>query len=104
MGDTDDIVREFLVESRESLDRLDRQLVALERNPADRETLGSVFRALHTIKGACGFLGFSRLETLTHAGENLLSRLRDGELAYDSETASVLLAAADALRAMLSAI
>ena len=76
-----DIVRDFLVESYENLDQLDRDLVALEQQPRSAERLSSIFRTLHTLKGTCGFLGFSKLEAVAHVGENLLSRLRDGKLA-----------------------
>jgi two-component system chemotaxis sensor kinase CheA len=63
MSDTDsDIVKDFLVESYENLDRLDRDLVGLEKNPTDRDALAGVFRTIHTIKGTCGFLGFNKLE------------------------------------------
>ena len=58
MDDQDDIVREFLVESYENLDQLDRDLVALEKEPHDRNRLASVFRTIHTIKGTCSFLSF----------------------------------------------
>ncbi len=77
---SDDIVREFLVESNENLDLLDRELVQLEKDPTNRDKLASIFRTIHTIKGTCGFLCFSKLEAVAHVGENLLSRLRDGEL------------------------
>lgn len=100
----DEIVAEFLVESHENLDQLDRDLVQLERDPEDRPCLGSIFRTIHTIKGTSGFLGFGQLETLTHVGENLLSRLRDGKLALDAEMTSALLSMVDAIRGMLSAI
>ena len=76
----DEAIKEFLVESYENLDQLDRDFVALEQTPDDRARLGSVFRTIHTIKGTCGFFGFGKLESLTHVGENLLSRLREGEL------------------------
>jgi len=78
MSELDEVIGEFLVESHENLDRLDQDLVALEDDPTNRQLLGGIFRTIHTIKGTCGFLGFSKLESLTHAGENLLSRLRDG--------------------------
>lgn len=104
MDDLDDIVREFLGESNENLDRLDNEFVSLESNPDDRDTLASVFRTIHTIKGTCGFLGYSRLEKVTHAGENLLSRLRDGEIRLNQERATALLQMVDAVRAMLAAI
>jgi two-component system chemotaxis sensor kinase CheA len=100
----DDIVKEFLSESNENLDRLDQELVKLEGEPSSKELLASIFRTIHTIKGSCGFLGFTRLEKLTHAGENLLSRLRDGELALNEEITSGLLAMVDAVRCMLGAI
>ena len=60
MGDMDDIVKDFLVESNENLDQLDRDLVTLEKDPTAREVLASIFRTIHTIKGTSGFLGFSQ--------------------------------------------
>jgi len=104
MGDLDDIVKDFLVESYESLDQLDRHFVELERNPTSRELLSSIFRTIHTIKGACGFLGFAKLESVAHVGENLLSSLRDGQLTLDPEITSALLAMVDAIRQMLALI
>ncbi|MGP0019989.1 MAG: chemotaxis protein CheW [Candidatus Sulfotelmatobacter sp.] len=100
----DDIVKEFLIESGENLDRMDQELVKLESEPSSKEILASVFRTIHTIKGSCGFLGFARLEKLAHAGENLLSRLRDGKLALNAEITSGLLAMVDAVRTILAAI
>lgn len=104
MSDMDDVVKEFLVESYENLDQLDRNLVALEQNPTDREILSSIFRTIHTIKGTCGFLGFGKLEKVTHVGENLLSRLRDGELQLSADITSGLLTMVDAVRQMLAMI
>ena len=101
MGDMDDIIREFLVESNENLDQLDRDLVTLEKDPTAREVLASIFRTIHTIKGTTGFLGFSRLESVAHVGENLLSSLRDGRLLLNAEITSALLAMVDAVRQML---
>jgi two-component system chemotaxis sensor kinase CheA len=80
LEDLDEIIAEFLVESHENLDQLDSDLVALEQDPTSRQLLGAIFRTIHTIKGTTGFLEFGRLEALTHAGEGLLSKLRDGEL------------------------
>jgi chemotaxis protein histidine kinase CheA len=97
----DDIVREFLVESNENLDQLDRDLVTLEKDPTARDILASIFRTIHTIKGTSGFLGFSRLESVTHVGESLLSHLRDGRLLLNAEITSGLLAMVDAVRQML---
>jgi len=100
----DDIVKEFLVESNENLDQVDRDLISLEQEPSSQEILARIFRAIHTIKGTTGFLGFSTLESVAHAGENLLSRLRDGKLALTSEITSALLALVDAVREMLFSI
>jgi len=103
MSDTD-IVKEFLVESYENLDRLDRELVGLEKNPGDSAALGSIFRTMHTIKGTCGFLGFSKLEAVAHVGENLLARLRDRQLTLTQEITTALLSTVDAVRQMLGQI
>ena len=103
MSDSD-IVQDFLVESYENLDRLDRELVGLEKNPHDRDALGSVFRTIHTIKGTCGFLGFNKLEKVAHVGENLLTRLRDGQLTLNPELTTALLAMVDAVRQILGSI
>ena len=101
---SDDIVQEFLVESNENLDLLDRELVALEKNPESQATLASIFRTIHTIKGTCGFLGFTKLESVAHVGENLLSKLRDGHIKLTPEITTVLLQMVDAIRQMLQAI
>jgi two-component system chemotaxis sensor kinase CheA len=98
------IVKDFLVESYENLDRLDRELVGLEKNPDDRDALASVFRTIHTIKGTCGFLGFNKLEKVAHVGENLLTRLRDRILTLNPEITTALLSMVDAVRQMLSQI
>jgi two-component system chemotaxis sensor kinase CheA len=103
MSDSD-IVKDFLVESYENLDRLDRDLVGLEKNPKDKEALAGVFRTIHTIKGTCGFLGFSKLEKVAHVGENLLAHLRDGQLTLNPEITTALLGMVDAVRQMLKEI
>ncbi|MGY1834780.1 chemotaxis protein CheW [Blastococcus sp. SYSU DS0510] len=104
MDGLDDIVEEFLVESHENLDQLDTDLVALEQEPDSRERLSSIFRTIHTIKGTSGFLAFNRLEEVTHVGENMLSRLRDGELALTPQRTSVLLQMVDTVRSLLTSI
>ncbi len=100
----DEIVKEFLIESHENLDRLDQDLIVLEKDPGNRDTLASIFRTIHTIKGTSGFLAFNQLEALTHAGENLLAKLRDGLLALTPEITTALLAMLDAVRQMLASI
>lgn len=104
MGEMDEIVKEFLVESNEGLDQLDRDLVALEKDPTEKERLASIFRAIHTVKGTSGVLGFPKIEAVAHVGENLLSRMRDGKLRLSAEITSGLLAMVDALREMLASI
>jgi len=99
-----DIVSEFLVESHENLDQLDRDLVALEQAPGSRELLSSIFRTIHTIKGTSGFLAFHRLERVTHVGESLLSRLRDGAQAMTPQVADALLRMVDVVRVLLASI
>jgi two-component system chemotaxis sensor kinase CheA len=101
---SDDLTKEFLIESHENLDRLDRDLVELEKDPQNKDRLSSIFRTIHTIKGTCGFLGFTKLERVSHVGENLLSRLRDLELILNEELTSGLLKMVDAIRQVLQSI
>src|SRR3954451_4676744 len=92
------------MESHENLDQIDRDLVALEQNPSSRDLISRIFRAIHTIKGTSGFLAFTRLETLAHAGESLLSRLRDGVQPVTPTTITTLLATIDGVRSLLANI
>src|SRR5262245_58824250 len=100
----DDLLREFLTESNESLATLDVELVKLERNPNDPELLGNIFRLVHTIKGTCGFLGLPRLEAVAHAGENVLGKVRDGELEVTPGIVSVVLESLDRIKWLLSTL
>lgn len=100
----DDLTREFLIESQEGLDRMERCLTELEKKPQDGDLLAEIFRSVHTIKGTTGFLGFKRLEKLAHSGENLLGLLRDGKLSADPPIITSLLELLDGLRTILKAI
>jgi len=100
----DELTREFLIESQEGLDRMERCLTELEERPEDAGLIGEIFRAVHTIKGTTGFLGFTRLEKLAHAGENLLGLLREGKLTADRPTVTGLLELLDGLRSILKSI
>jgi two-component system chemotaxis sensor kinase CheA len=100
----DELTREFLIESQEGLDRMERCLTELEERPQDTALLAEIFRAVHTIKGTTGFLGFKRLEKLAHSGENLLGILRDGKLSADRAVITGLLQLLDGLRAILKTI
>ena len=104
MGEHDEFIADFLEECDENLDQLDQELVALEENPRDEGRLRSIFRSVHTIKGSSGFFGFAKIGSLSHEGETLLGRLRDGELIFNRDIASGLLAMSDAIRELLSSI
>src|SRR5436305_1540686 len=99
-----EVIREFLIETHENLAQLDLDLVTLEKDPTERETLASAFRTLHTVKGTAGFLGLQKLQAVAHAAENLLSKLRNGELTFNPEIASALLNVVDAIRRMLESV
>ncbi len=104
MDGMDEVIKEFLVESNEGLDRFDRDLLALEKDRTSRELLDSIFRAVHTIKGTGGVLGYEKLVSISHVGESVLSKMRDGLLLLSPEIATVLLAMADSLRRALEQI
>jgi two-component system, chemotaxis family, sensor kinase CheA len=99
----EDVVREFLIESNENLNRLDREIVELEQKPEDAKLLASVFRTFHTIKGSCGFLGFTTLERVSHEAESLLSQLRSGK-PLSPGYAGLILETVDAIRRILLSI
>ena len=100
----DDLTREFLIESQEGLDRMERCLTDLEAKPGDSAILSEIFRSVHTIKGTTGFLGFKHLEKLAHTGENLLGLLREKKLQADASIVTALLRLLDALRLILKSI
>ena len=100
----DDLLRDFLTESSENLDKLDNDLVELERTPGDLARLNSVFRTIHTIKGTCGFLGLVRLEHVAHAAENVLDQLRAGRLAVQPDVIGDVLAAVDTIKQVLGGL
>ena len=100
----EELTREFLIESQEGLDRMERCLTDLEERPDDAALIAEIFRSVHTIKGTTGFLGYKRLEKLAHSGENLLGLLREGKLAATAPVITVLLELLDGLRFILRAI
>jgi len=104
MNMMDELTREFLIESQEGLDRMERCLTDLEERPQDAGLIGDIFRSVHTIKGTTGFLGFKRLEKLAHAGENLLGLVREGKLIAGREIITGLLHLLDGLRSILKTI
>lgn len=98
------LVREFLVESEELLQRMDQDMIALESAPEDAELLNRVFRAMHTIKGTSGFLGFGAVVRLSHRAEDVLNALRRGDVILNARVANALLAARDQIGKMLEDI
>ena len=102
--DDQEVVREFLIESNEGLARLDQDMVELEQRPRDPQLLAQIFRAIHTIKGTCGFLGFPNLEAVAHRAESILSQLRDGARELTPELVTLILEAVDAIKSMLVSI
>jgi two-component system chemotaxis sensor kinase CheA len=97
----DDLIGEFITETSESLAVLDLELVKLEQNPNDKEILGNIFRLVHTVKGTCGFLGLPRLESVAHAGENVLGKIRDGHIIVTPEAISLVLEALDRIKTIM---
>ena len=104
MDNNDQILDEFLLEAQEIFDQLDLDFVALEQNPDDKKLVGNIFRAMHTLKGSSGFFAFHRLEKVAHAGESLLSKIRDGALALNEEITDALLGTSDCLREIVANI
>ncbi len=99
-----EVIREFLLETHENLAQLDSDLITLEDDPTERETLDRVFRTLHSIKGTAGFVGLAKLESVAHAAESLLSRLRAGDFRFNRAIATAMLGVVDAIRQILGSI
>src|SRR5438309_8406003 len=99
----DDLLREFLTETSESLDTVDNQLVKFEQEPNNAKILDNIFRLVHTIKGTCGFLGLPRLEALAHAGETLMSKFRDG-MPVTGQAVTVILSSIDRIKEILAGL
>ncbi|MFO1110530.1 MAG: hybrid sensor histidine kinase/response regulator [Bradyrhizobium sp.] len=99
----DDLMREFLTETSESLDTVDNQLVRFEQEPNNAKILDNIFRLVHTIKGTCGFLGLPRLEALAHAGETLMGKFRDG-MPVTAEAVTLILSSIDRIKEILAGL
>src|SRR5579885_1988155 len=99
----DDLLREFLTETSESLDTVDNQLVKFEQEPNNAKILDNIFRLVHTIKGTCGFLGLPRLEALAHAGETLMGKFRDG-MPVTAEAVTLILSSIDRIKEILGGL
>ena len=99
----DDLLREFLTETSESLDTVDNQLVKFEQEPNNAKILDNIFRLVHTIKGTCGFLGLPRLEALAHAGETLMGKFRDG-MPVTGPAVTLILSSIDRIKEILAGL
>ncbi len=104
LDDMQGIIDEFMVEADELMSQLDADLVTIEKDPDDLELLNRIFRSAHTIKGTSGFLGFTHLSNLTHHMEDVLNRLRKGELTLSPDMMDVLLECVDILKEILADI
>ena len=100
----DDLLAEFITETNEFLETVDNDLVRLEADPTNRETLNNIFRLVHTIKGTCGFLGLPRLQFVAHAGETLLGRFREGALVAGPDQVQLVLESIDRIKEILAGI
>jgi two-component system, chemotaxis family, sensor kinase CheA len=100
----DDLLQEFVAETRETLDALAGEIVAWEADPADRARLDAIFRFVHTVKGSCGFLDLPRLGRLSHAAEDALAAVRDGHRRADRALVNAVLAVVDRIGEIVEAI
>src|SRR3984957_8432201 len=96
----DDLLREFLTETGESLDTVDNQLVRFEQEPNNAKILDNIFRLVHTIKGTCGFLGLPRLGALAHGAETLMGKFRDG-MPVTGQAVTLILTTIDRIKEIL---
>ena len=99
----DEILRDFVTETADSIESVDRELVRLEQDPNDEAILANIFRLVHTIKGTCGFLGLNRLESLSHAAETVMSQFREGK-AVTTDAVDLILATVDRIKLILRSI
>jgi two-component system chemotaxis sensor kinase CheA len=100
----DDLLRDFLTESGESLTIVDGEMVKLEAEPNNKEVLQKIFRLVHTIKGTCGFIGLQRLEKVAHASENVLGKFRDGVLQVTPGAVTLIFESLDRIKEILAGI
>ena len=100
----DDLLQEFIAETRETLEAIAGEIVAWEAEPADSARLDAIFRFVHTVKGSCGFLDLPRLARLSHAAEDVLAAVRDGKRTPDTALVNAVLGIVDRIAAIVEAI
>jgi len=102
IGDEDkEIINDFVIESLENLGTIEVKLMDLEQDPSDLDTINAIFRPFHTVKGVSGFLNFNKINKLAHISENLLDKVRNGELSIEGEIIDVILDSVDILKRMI---
>ena len=99
-----ELFSDFIVEAKEHLETIEPNLLELEKTPDNLALLNEIFRPMHSLKGASGFLGLNRINRLAHKAENILDELRKGSMVITSEIMDVILAATDALRQMIDSL
>lgn len=104
MEGMEDIIQDFIVESSEALDTLEQKFLELEESPEDSELLNDVFRTIHTVKGAAGFLAFEQTVEVAHITEDILNRLRKGEMKLTTAIMDAILQSVDMLKSLLASI
>ncbi len=98
----EEILKDFLVEAKEAINRLEEEFVELEKEPENPEILKSLFRSMHSLKGASGFFGFKSLESIAHFSEDILAKLRDGLVKPEPEIVDILLRAVDEIKYIIA--
>lgn len=99
-----EIVNDFVQEALELLESLNENFIELEKDPGNKDLLNTIFRAAHTIKGSAGFLGFQSIVELAHSAENILNKLRQGEIFLTASMMDDLLKVMDILKAMIVSV
>ena len=102
--EVNEMILEFVTESRENMDLFDQDLINFEKTPTQPGLIESIFRTIHNIKGSCGLIGFTKLESITHSGETLLDKIQHGEVALTPEVINVLHELSDSVRRIFTCV
>jgi len=99
-----EILSGFVMESLENLETVEVNLIDLEQNPSDNDSINSIFRSFHTIKGVSGFLNLNRINLLAHCAENLLDKARSGEIGIEAAVIDIILESVDVLKQLITGV
>jgi two-component system chemotaxis sensor kinase CheA len=102
--DMKEIVDSFVVETKEILEKLDNEILLIEKSPEDKDLVNSIFRAVHTVKGTSGFLSFDQMSIVAHRFEDVLNKLRRGDLKFQPSMMDVMLEAFDTMKILLKQV